>query len=277
MDKQPQDEKTEGPDEKRTVDKSKGEYTEQYSPFDVVVPPYMLDMRGIQNIDDLQEREEDKQLKRSIQSEGLLQPPVVYRDKEGRPVLVAGLRRLAALRALRRSTVPLIVKNDADEMTTFAENLQRAAANPIGEGHVLKAFIEANPDMTYEAIARRLKVKGSKDWISKRVRLLEAPVFVRDAVASGELALDSAYHVHAAEIAAQEREDLFHKAIEEKLKRSAIDAEIAKLKGETPASKPRLAPQCACEDCAAEPDNVITVKVCKDHIQNLAPLRVEVT
>lgn len=72
------------------------------------------------------------ELAASIERHGLLQPILVRRDADGQGwILVAGQRRLAALRSLGRTTVPAIVTSGDPGEVALVENLQRAALDPF--------------------------------------------------------------------------------------------------------------------------------------------------
>ena len=72
------------------------------------------------------------ELAASIDRHGLLQPILVRRAEAGEGwVLVAGQRRLAALQALGRSTVPAIVTSGDPGEVALVENLQRQELDPL--------------------------------------------------------------------------------------------------------------------------------------------------
>ncbi|HZW85293.1 MAG TPA: ParB/RepB/Spo0J family partition protein, partial [Nitrososphaerales archaeon] len=78
--------------------------------------------------------EEDlAELEGSIERHGLLQPLIVRSSEEGYEV-IAGNRRLAAVRSLGLKSVPAVVV-EADDRSAFemslVENIQRKTLNPI--------------------------------------------------------------------------------------------------------------------------------------------------
>ncbi len=133
------------------------------------------------------------ELARSIEAHGLINPLVVRKRPDGSYELIAGERRLRAIRdILERETVPVrLMRAEDAKMRELAlvENLQRDDLNPIEEA---LAYQELHKDLglTHEAIAERLQISRPK--FSNTLRLLELPEEVRQLVAKGELAAGSA-------------------------------------------------------------------------------------
>lgn len=112
-------------------------------------------------------------LKRSIESEGLINP-IVVRQEDGRYQLVAGGRRLEAVRALGWQDIPAQVR-DADNVTRLilrvSENVQRHEVDPIGEAKDYASLREAK--LSPNQIAKR--VGRSPLHVTGRLSLLELP------------------------------------------------------------------------------------------------------
>jgi ParB family chromosome partitioning protein len=85
------------------------------------------------------------ELRHSIERHGLLQPLLARKaveGREGRYELVAGSRRLEALKALGRTTVPaILVSGDPGELA-LVENLQRQDLNPFEEAAAVAKLME---------------------------------------------------------------------------------------------------------------------------------------
>lgn len=134
-----------------------------------------------------------EELARTIDSHGLMQPLVVRKTADGGYELIAGERRLRAMRdILQRETVPVQLIQADDAMVremALVENLQRDDLNPIEEA---AAYQELHRELglTHEAIAERLQVSRPK--ITNSMRLLELPEEIKQLVAGGELAAGSA-------------------------------------------------------------------------------------
>jgi ParB family chromosome partitioning protein len=82
-------------------------------------------------------------LKASIERHGLLQPILVRRAEDGAGwVLVAGQRRLAAIRALGRRTVAAILTSGDPGEVALVENLQRQALDPFDTASAVQRLME---------------------------------------------------------------------------------------------------------------------------------------
>ncbi len=133
------------------------------------------------------------ELARSIEAHGLINPLVVRKRSDGSYELIAGERRLRAIRdILERETAPVRMMRAEDaKMRELAlvENLQRDDLNPIEEA---LAYQELHKDLglTHEAIAERLQISRPK--FTNTLRLLELPEEVKQLVAKGDLAAGSA-------------------------------------------------------------------------------------
>ena len=136
------------------------------------------------------------QLAESIKENGLLQPLLV-RPVPGRPdryELVAGERRLRAVRKLGWAHVPALTRDVPDEtllVLALVENLQREALSPMEEAQGYQALV-AQHGLSHSEIAR--SVGKGRSTVANMVRLLHLPGSVRALVDSGEL---SAGHARA--------------------------------------------------------------------------------
>ncbi len=112
-----------------------------------------------------------KALADSIDKAGLLQP-VSVKQSDGDYYLIAGERRLRAVKSLGKKTIKAIIIN-ADEVLSaelaLIENLQREDLNPIDEANAYVSLIDKY-GMTHDAIAE--VVGKSRAHISNLVRLL---------------------------------------------------------------------------------------------------------
>jgi len=123
-----------------------------------------------------------EELASSIADKGLLHPLVV-RPKDGYYEVVAGNRRLAALRMLGRRKAPCLVV-DMDDKSAYelalVENLQRRNLNPIEEAMAFKAYIEMYGYGSESELARR--IGKSQEYVSRRLQLLRLPQKVQEEV-----------------------------------------------------------------------------------------------
>lgn len=136
-------------------------------------------------------QEELGELADSIRTGGLLQP-IAVRTIDGGYELVAGERRLRAIKTLGWTAVPAIVKDYDDRtMLTMAliENLQRADLNPIEEAEGY-ARLASEFDLTQNEIADL--VGKDRSTVANLQRVLQLPAAVRKMLETGTLSLGHA-------------------------------------------------------------------------------------
>ncbi len=131
----------------------------------------------------------------SILTHGLLHPIVVERDGP-RYRLVAGERRLRAVRHAQMTTVTAIVRPAAESArmsleAALTENLLRADLSAIEEASAYSRLADTF-GLSHEAIALRLG--RSRPAVSNTIRLLQLPAPVQRAVVDGAI---SAGHARA--------------------------------------------------------------------------------
>lgn len=125
------------------------------------------------------------QLADSISSEGLIQPIVVRKAKDGSYEIIAGERRFRACKKLGLKKIPACVQSASDASAAvkgLIENLQRTDLNPIEEAQGIGSLI-SNFKLTQESAAARLG--KSRSSITNSLRLLTLPKEVQNFIASG--------------------------------------------------------------------------------------------
>jgi len=130
-------------------------------------------------------------LKASIKEKGVLQP-ILVREKDGQHEVVAGERRLKAVRALGLEEIPAIVKEVTDQeafIIALIENIQREELNPIEEAQAYSKLIN-DFDYTQEEVAK--SVGKDRSTISNLLRVLKLPPEIRKSVYDGELSVGHA-------------------------------------------------------------------------------------
>ena len=146
------------------------------------------------------------ELEASIRANGLLQP-VTVRRKGDSYELVAGERRLRAVRNLEWKDVPAVVR-DFDDQTllvlALVENLQRADLNPIEEARGYQRLL-GEFSLTHQEVADA--VGKDRSTVTNLLRVLSLPEHVQQLVESGKLsagharALAGIEHSHALDLA----------------------------------------------------------------------------
>jgi ParB family chromosome partitioning protein len=176
----------------------------------------------------------------SIREVGVLQP-IVVRPIPGNTEqfeLIMGERRLRASKEVGLESIPVIIKDTADEnmlRDALLENLHRAELNPLEEASAYQQLL-ADFNITQEQLAER--IGRSRPQITNTIRLLKLPAEVQKKVAAGVL---SAGHARAILALPDEASmtKLANKIINEDLSVRAAEA-IAQASGGSKASKPTV-------------------------------------
>jgi len=131
-------------------------------------------------------------LAESIRVQGLMQPVVVWFNQAGEFELVAGERRLRAVRdVLERREIDARVAANLEEaeaiaFAQLAENLERESYLPMELATEL-ARLKAKHEISNAELGKRIG-GVSESFVSKHLSLLTAPEDVRVAIESGRLA-----------------------------------------------------------------------------------------
>lgn len=123
----------------------------------------------------------------SIRENGLIQPVVVRKKKDGTYELAAGERRWRAAKIAGLTVIPAISKEyDDRSMAEMAlvENLQRKDLNPVDEGMAYRQLMDEY-GLTQENISK--KVGKSRPYVANMVRLLDLSEEVKDFLSKGQL------------------------------------------------------------------------------------------
>lgn len=127
-----------------------------------------------------------QELSESIRLNGILQPLLVRKDKDGYEI-IAGERRYQAAKIASLTELPVIVKDVDDQQVlelALIENLQRSDLNPIEEAKGYRQLIKAS-GMTQEALSKA--VSKSRSAITNSLRLLDLPEVIQDMLFEGKL------------------------------------------------------------------------------------------
>ncbi|HEY7750777.1 MAG TPA: ParB/RepB/Spo0J family partition protein, partial [Ignavibacteriaceae bacterium] len=129
-----------------------------------------------------------EELKKSILTNGLIQPITVRRTPDHKYQLVSGERRLKAYQEIGHKEIPAyIIQVDSDELMlalALIENIQREKLNPIEIGNAYKRLMD-ECHLTQEQIAE--KVGKDRTTIANNIRLLKLPKEIQDALVSEEI------------------------------------------------------------------------------------------
>jgi ParB family chromosome partitioning protein len=168
-----------------------------------------------------------KELADSIRSEGLMQPIVVRKVKDGYE-LIAGERRFRAFKLIGQKTITARILEASDASSAvlaLIENLQRADLNAIDEALGFASLMR-DFSLTQEAVADRLgKPRAS---IANSVRLLALDNELQAYVRKGQISAGHAKALLGIENVAH-RVQVARLVIEKGLSVRATEAEVKKL------------------------------------------------
>ena len=176
-------------------------------PVDKIIPsPYQprkhFDEKSVRN------------LAKSINDIGIIQP-IVVRKKGSYFELVAGERRLEAVKFLGKKEIPAIVKNlsnfEAFRMT-LEENIRRENLNPLEIAEAIKKMKEEF-GLTDEKLGKMLNM--SRPLVTNYLRLLNLPLEIKKGIENGEITFG-----HAKSLLSLNEEDmlrLYRKVVKNKL------------------------------------------------------------
>ena len=131
--------------------------------------------------------EKIKELAESIKQNGLLQSITVRDIGNGFYELIAGERRLRAIKYLQHATTKAIVKELTEEqMATlaFIENIQREELTPIEEAHAYQELLRINK-LTQDELAKSLG--KTQATVANKLRLLKLSKKVIEAINSKKI------------------------------------------------------------------------------------------
>jgi ParB family chromosome partitioning protein len=123
----------------------------------------------------------------SIRLQGVLQPVVVRRRREGGFELIAGERRWRAAKVAGIATLPAVVRDVEDKdslLLGLVENVAREQLSAVEEARAYASLVDEF-ELSLGDVARR--VGRSKPAVSNRLRLLELPEEVLWMLARGDL------------------------------------------------------------------------------------------
>ena len=137
------------------------------------------------------DRDKLTELAESIKANGILQPIVVRKSKDGFEI-IAGERRWRAAQQAGFKQIPCIIQSVGDrEILELAlvENIQRDDLSPIEEANAYKMMIE-DFSLTQDEIAK--KVGKSRVAVTNILRLLHLPPSIQELVIEGKLSMGHA-------------------------------------------------------------------------------------
>ncbi len=132
------------------------------------------------------------ELTNSIRQNGLLQP-IIVRPRDNRFEVVAGCRRLEACRRLKHRKIKTMIMELDDKAAyeiAITENVQRKTLDPLEEATAFKKYCDEYGWGSQTELAR--KIGKSQEFVSHRIKLLDLPQQVKNALTRNEISLSSA-------------------------------------------------------------------------------------
>jgi ParB family chromosome partitioning protein len=180
-----------------------------------------------------------EELSQSIRIHGVLQPIVVYRDRENRYRIIAGERRWRAARIAGLAEIPALVRTvDRDRLLELSliENIQREDLNPI---EIATAFhrLASHHGLSHEQIAERTGKERST--VTNFLRLLRLGERAQHELRAGTISVGHARALLNLE-SHQEQARLCDEIVARKLSVREIEALVKKLTEPPPPPKEKL-------------------------------------
>ena len=133
-----------------------------------------------------------EELKKSVAEKGIIQP-ITVRETDTGYELIAGERRLRAVKDLGFSTIPAFimeVSSDADMLElAIIENIHREDLNPVDIAHGYQRLID-ECHLTQEEVS--IKVGKDRSTVANFLRLLKLPRRIQESLKSNELSMGHA-------------------------------------------------------------------------------------
>ena len=128
-----------------------------------------------------------RELADSINEQGIIQPIIVEKGREGAYYIVAGERRFRAAKLAGKNKVPVLVREFTKEQKleiALIENIQREDLNPIEEAQAYRHLMEAL-EMRQEDLSKRIGKKRST--IANSLRLLKLNDEMQQSLINGQI------------------------------------------------------------------------------------------
>ena len=165
------------------------------------------------------------ELKKSILTNGLIQPITVRRAPDHKYQLISGERRLIACKEIGFKEIPAyIIDVDSEELMlalALIENIQREKLNAIEIGTAYKRLMD-ECHLTQEQIAE--KVGKDRTTVANSIRLLRLPQKIQDALINDKISMG-----HARAIINLENEGLQLQLLENILKKNLSVRKLERL------------------------------------------------
>ncbi|MCG8606289.1 ParB/RepB/Spo0J family partition protein [bacterium] len=170
-----------------------------------------------------------EELKQSIAENGVIQP-ITVREADSHFELIAGERRLRAVRDLGFVHIPAFILNvQTDQQMlelSLIENIQRENLNPVDEANGYQALI-ARCNLTQEEVAT--KVGKDRSTITNSLRILKLPKTIQDSLVQEEITSGHARALLGVETKAEQL-TLWKKIVKKRYSVRQVEALVKKVR-----------------------------------------------
>ena len=181
-----------------------------------------------------------EELAGSIRESGMVQP-ILVRRAGSRYQIIAGERRFRAAQKLGLATVPVVVRDVADDQLlelALVENIQREELGPLEEAQAFHRLQEEF-HLTQEQVAR--KVGRDRSTVANTLRLLRLAKEVKELLAAGRLEAGHARALLAVE-RAEDQAALGREAARKGLSVRDVERRVASMRSPGTAKEARRDP-----------------------------------
>lgn len=188
----------------------RGQSTLQFDPNDLIV----LDDQNHPLYDPREKLDLDEAMVRNIMAIGVINPITIAKDGEGRPMVVAGRRRVMHAREANRRlveagseprTIPAIPRRESGNNTllfavSISENEHRLDDTPIGRARKAARLLDMGASEDDAATIFGVTAQTIRNWMA----LLDTSAPVQKAVEKGEISASTAVTLGKLETAAEQ-------------------------------------------------------------------------
>ncbi len=168
------------------------------------------------------------ELAESIKKYGILNP-IIVKPENGKFKIISGERRYRAAKIANLEEIPVIIKDDLNEKTSFEisliENIHREDLNPIDEAESYEKLIKEF-NYTHQQIANL--IGKDRTYVTNMLRLLNLTEFVKTQLINGNLTVGHCKVI--VNLSEEEQNKICELIIERKLSVREVENLVSKIK-----------------------------------------------
>ncbi len=168
------------------------------------------------------------ELAESIKKYGILNP-IIVKPENGKFKIISGERRYRAAKIANLEEIPVIIKDDLNEKTSFEisliENIHREDLNPIDEAESYEKLIKEF-NYTHQQIANL--IGKDRTYVTNMLRLLNLTEFVKTQLINGNLTVGHCKVI--VNFSEEEQNKICELIIERKLSVREVENLVSKIK-----------------------------------------------